>query len=1104
MKKQRSPFFLFHLAEKTGSDLVIVTGNDSEAWEFYSEIKELEGQSSYDVIIFPSRGIPPFDDSLPHPSVSLQRIKALFSLRSNEKRGKILILPAEELLWRVISRSEIDDSLTELRPGITFRRDFLIRKLQNFGYETVERVENHGEMAYRGSIVDFFPPDEDFIIRIDYFGDEIEKIKRIDPAEYSTREEISRVELIPIRESYITDRSRLRFEESVKKITRDRSIDEHQLFSVMENFRAEQSFPYMEFALDLIHETESILDYLREERTLFHIPENLQLEDVYEQLKEGYREALKEFPFLPDMEKILIQPQRILPRLKPETEEEYIDWEAVTGNIFPIKSDPSKTRLVLDKRREDGYRIVFFVKTSMEAERIEELLDTKLIETTIHRIYEEPPGYYMIRSGVTRGFPSTEEKILFIGRGEWQELKKRTLKSVRRGKRKIELTLRDIKEGDYIVHEDHGIAQYLGLKSFPGEGDFVTLQFANGKVYVPIFKLDKISPYIGEEEPELSELGSSQWKKLKEKVGESVEQLAVDLLKLYAEREVKQGTNFSPPGELYRAVEEAFPFEETPDQERAIEETIGDMISPRPMDRLICGDAGFGKTEVALRAAVKAVEDGKQVVFMAPTTVLSLQHYQLFKERLANLPIRIELMNRLVRREEQRRIVEELEKGKVDILIGTHRLLSRDISFKNLGLIIIDEEQKFGVKQKEKLRRLKSTVDTLVLTATPIPRTLHTTLTGLRQVSVITTPPKERKEVETHIIGWEPEKIRKGIERELQRGGQVFFIFNRIEGLKEIFEKVKALAPPEARITYAHGRMSPEELEGKILAFYRGDYDIFVSTTIIESGVDIPRANTIFIVNAHMFGLADLYQLRGRVGRSHLKGYAYLIIPQEAKLTRKAQKRLQILKSFSQLGSGFKIALKDLELRGAGELLGKKQHGFMNKLGYDLYMKMLQRAINKQKGESNVTGEIELKVGITALIPEDYISDIEERLDYYYRLSTATSPEEILAITGELREIYGDLPEETENLKELYLLKLALARIGVDEVKITEDFIRIYPSPNTSLSPEILMQLATGGEIRLSQRYVQWDRTAGESDKEFLKRVRERLLTLIPREKEKV
>ncbi len=1103
MSKNISLLYLYHQVEKSGKNLIIATRNDQEAWDLYSELKEFVPSELYDLLIFPSRGIPPFEDSFPHPSISLQRIKTLMALSKQPEKNKILVIPISEILWFVLEKNEIRETAVTLTAGITYRRDFLIRKLLNYGYEFTDRVENHGEMSFRGSIIDFLPPDEDNIIRIDYFGDEIEVIKQIDPEEYTTKSLLESIEILPVRESFIADKSREVFEQKIKLLSRQRKIDKHIMFTTLENFESELSFPYMEFALNLIHTVSPILHYLSIEKSIFFSTNNVEKEITkeYEIIEKHYREAREHFPFLPKLDEMIMLPSELLKLLPPSINEHPLNWEAITGRIFPFTDDPQKSKLVLDQKRREGYKITFFTKTNIEKEKIEELLQLTLIATDIERIYEETPGFYEIRAGVIKGYPSVEDKILFIGRGDWQELRKRALKKIRRGKRKIELTLRDIKEGDYVVHEDHGIALYQGLKTFPGEGDFVTLKFANGKVYVPIFKLDKISPYIGEDEPELSELGTSQWKKLKEKVKESVEQLAVELLKLYAEREVKEGTKYSPPGSLYRAIEESFPFDETTDQERAIEETISDMMEPKPMDRLICGDAGFGKTEVAVRAAIKAIEDGKQVVLMAPTTVLSLQHFQVFKDRLNNLPVRVELLNRLIKKEEQKKIVAEVAAGKVDILIGTHRLLSRDIKFKNLGLIIIDEEQKFGVKQKEKLRKLKSTVDTLVLTATPIPRTLHTTLTGLRQVSVITTPPKERKEVETHIIGWEPEKIKKGIDRELERGGQIFFIYNRIEGLKEIFEKVKALTPPGAKITYAHGRMPPEELEEKILAFYRGEYDIFVSTTIIESGVDIPRANTIFIVNAHMFGLAELYQLRGRVGRSHIKGYAYLIIPQNVKLTSKAKKRLQILKSFSQLGSGFKIAIKDLELRGAGELLGKKQHGFMNKLGYDLYMKMLQRAIKQQKGGRTVSEELELRLGIPAMIPENYISDIEERLDFYYRLSTASDKEEIKQIVDEMIEIYGELPEEVRKLRELYYLKNSLQQAGVKEAQITEEFIRVFPSSESSLSTEKIIEMMQQAHIKVTQRYIQWDKEPGEKEEKLLQRVTTDLLNLIQDEK---
>ncbi len=1082
MKLTLPPLFLYNTAEDLAGNLLILVADREEAEEIYSQLIQIPSNNLI-ILYFPPKDIALFDESSPHPIISLRRIKTLLAL-IEEKKRKMVIIPYKELLYRVLSAGSLIKSRIKIKKGELLRRDFLIKKLINYGYEPAHRVENHGEISYRGSVVDFFPPEGEKIIRIDYWGDTIEEIKEIDVETYHSLDKLKEVEVIPVKETFLEENAEERLKKKLEEIQKLRKIPHWKEREFIENFSYTFSIPHMEFSISYFHDTVPLFSYLENEKYFVLQSENIlnfsgELKELEKEVEKKYREALKNNQFLPDLSEIIARPEEVeqfLKTLSPLTETS-LSLCTLFSTLLPLKEE----NIILfnksvEKLLRTGYRIIFFYTNTWEKEKLHAFF-TSTNEVNFKEIPFTTPGIYLTHCNIYKGYVDERNKIIFIGRENWEEIKKQRLWKIRRGKRKLELTLADIRPGEYVVHEDHGIAIYRGLTTLSGKGDFILLQFANGKVYVPVFKFDKISPYIGEEEPELSLLGTPQWKKLKEKVNESVEKLAAELLKIYAEREVLEGHAFSPPAEIYSAVEESFPFEETPDQENAIEETVKEMMSPRPMERLICGDAGFGKTEVALRAAVKAVEDGKQVAFMAPTTVLSLQHYSLFKERLQGLPIRVELLNRFIPLKKQKEIIRKIASGEINIVIGTHRLLSREINFKDLGVVIIDEEQKFGVRQKEKLRKIKSTVDTLLLTATPIPRTLHSALSGLRAVSVITTPPKGRKEVETKIIEWNSKEIRTGIARELERGGQVFVIFNRIEGLQEIYEAIKSLTPPGTRVTSAHGRMETRELERRILAFYNGEYDVFVSTTIIESGVDIPGANTIFILNAHKFGLSELYQLRGRVGRADVKGYAYLVIPAEEKKNPKVMKKLEVLKSFSKLGSGFKIALKDLELRGAGELLGRKQHGFMNKLGYELYMKMLQRSITKLKvHKEGIREEVEIKTGMAAFIPHYYISDIEERLSYYYHLSTAVNKEEINSVRKEMAEIYGPLPEETQLLIEIYKLKLTASRIGIKEIRITGRRIKIFPSPETKIRLEHLISLRKKNKnFTFTSSYLLWE-----------------------------
>ena len=626
-------------------------------------------------------------------------------------------------------------------------------------------------------------------------------------------------------------------------------------------------------------------------------------------------------------------------------------------------------------------------------------------------------------------------------------------------------SLADLQEGDFIVHLDHGIGLYRGLvKLTVGEevNDFLDLEYQGGdRLYLPVDRLHLVQKYLGVEgvSPHVERLGGKSWDRTKNKVKKAVEKIARELVELYAQRRVLPGHHFSPPDAVFQEFEATFEYEETPDQLQAIQEVLADMTADKPMDRLICGDVGYGKTEVALRAAFKAAMDGKQVALLVPTTVLAEQHYDTFRRRLAPYPLEVRVLSRFKKPAEQKRILADLVQGKVDIIIGTHRLLQKDVSFRDLGLALIDEEQRFGVKQKERLKEWRRTVDVLTLTATPIPRTLQLSLTGLRELSLINTPPENRQAIRTYLCRPEKAVIQAAIRRELARRGQVFFVHNRVQNLATWARNLQALVP-DARVAMAHGQMPERELEQVMVRFWHGEVDVLVCTAIIEAGLDIPAANTIIINRAHAMGLAQLYQLRGRVGRSQMQAYAYLLVPDEAALSSEAQKRLKALMEFTELGSGFKIALHDLQIRGAGNLLGQAQSGHLAEVGYELYLQLLEQAIREFKGEEleDLTPDPEIRVPVAAYLPEDYVPDIQQRLALYRRLSGRLTPEMVDEMEEELLDRFGPLPGEGRNLLEVVRIKHRLRRLGIKRLALQDSFALLQFSAPERLNLKKLIE----------------------------------------------
>lgn len=715
----------------------------------------------------------------------------------------------------------------------------------------------------------------------------------------------------------------------------------------------------------------------------------------------------------------------------------------------------------------EGMRVVIASHTPGQADRVEELLKGK--DMGARRVWSydifslpDTPGLFAATGLLNHGFRFPSERLVVVTEEEIFGQRVR-LRQVKAKTSAFITSLSDLKVNDPIVHIDHGIGIHRGLQKLNiggVDGDFLLIEFAGkDKLYLPIYRMDQVQKYTGGEGPTLDKLGGTSWDKVKKRVKEKIKEMAAELLDIYAARKVMEGFAYSPPDHYFEEFEAAFEYEETPDQMEAIKDVIGDMTEPKPMDRLVCGDVGYGKTEVAIRAAFKAVLDGKQVAVLVPTTVLASQHLQTFQGRMSSFPVKIEMLSRFKSPKEQKEIVKKLREGGIDIVIGTHKLLQKDIVFKDLGLIVVDEEQRFGVTHKEKLKKLRKQVDVLTLTATPIPRTLHMSLMGIRDLSVINTPPEDRLAIKTFVNKFSDDVIKEAVEREHRRGGQVFFVHNRVESIGTMADHLHALIP-EAKIAVGHGQMDEHELEKVMLSFMNGEKNILLCTTIIESGLDIPAANTIIINRADTFGLSQLYQLRGRVGRSKHRAYAYLLIPAEETITGDARKRLEVIQELTELGSGFKIAAHDLEIRGAGNLLGGEQSGQIEAVGFDLYTQLLEEAVAELKGEENIPDvEPNINLGVAAYIPDDYIDDVNERLVIYKRLASVKEDGEVSEIADELRDRYGPLPKLVENLLTMMEIKRVIRKALVTSIDAAKGRVSITFDPRTPVNPEKVIAL---------------------------------------------
>jgi len=902
--------------------------------------------------------------------------------------------------------------------GDRLERELLVEAFETAGYERVDTVVEVGQWSVRGGIVDVFVPSLPSPVRLEFFGDEVESIRRFDPSTQRSTEVLDEVLVLPLAGP------------------------------AEEAAEAAHLLDYVPATAPAILDAPALLD-----------------------------ETSEEAPGRRPLATVLGDRSRLELELVTGTAAEHVlDTQEVPrfGGRFAHLTEE------LLRWRAEGFTVRLAAADEHQAEHLRQILRDHGTDVPVVGGLDAVESPAIVVGEASGGIAISAVGLVFLTEAEIFGARRRTLRRPKYQRGAALTAFTDLEVRDLVVHEDHGIGRYLGLRTMAvgeREGDFLLLEYAEGgRLYVPVERLDLVSKYLGGDAAaaRLDRMGGPSWQRVKESVRAALREMAEGLLKLYAQRAVAEGHPFAADTPWQREFEAAFRFEETPDQLHAIEETKRDMELPRPMDRLVAGDVGYGKTEVALRAAFKAVGDGHQVAVLVPTTVLAQQHWATFTDRFGPFPAKVELLSRFRSPKEQKAVVEGLRQGSVDVVIGTHRLLSKDVAFKRLGLLIIDEEHRFGVAHKERMKQLRASVDVLALTATPIPRTLYMSLSGVRDMSVIETPPLDRLPIETMVRRFSKAVIREALERELERGGQVFFVHNRVQSLPSMARLIQELVP-DARVIMGHGQMDERELEATMVKFVSGQADVLVSTAIVESGLDIPASNTIIINRADRFGLAQLYQLRGRVGRERLQAFCYLLVPADGRVDEQAQRRLRALQELTELGSGFKLALRDLEIRGAGNLLGAQQHGHIAAVGYDLYSKLLAEAVQELKGDwTGTTVEPVISVSVEGFLPEEYVPEVNQRLALYKRLADAASEDELVDLRDELQDRFGALPEPAQQLLDIVRIRIAARAVGVERVEAGQGKAVITFAPSTPVESATLVKAlqASRGRLKMNREFT--------------------------------
>ena len=1067
-------WMVYAITQNTNKNSIVVCNNMFQVNKFIQDLKFYSNDT--EIVYLPARSIQYYDIEAESKDIANQRMYAIERILSGKKN--IVVTTIDALLVKMFPNTRYKGEEFSVKVGDSIQINTLVEKLAKFGFERTENVEGKGQFAVRGGIIDVFCLNNDLPYRIEFFGDEVDSIRTFDQITQRSIDTVKKIDMSQVSENYVTKEKIDAVVSQLKEFVKDEKLNTELKENIKEDIEKIKEGA-LENLIDkyfniLVKRPENLLDYLKDYNVFMDEPSKCKEKAkniAYENIETIKVLAQREYIYMPFVNTYLSF-EEIETKLQNEMLSIYLERISIDKIVqrnravynFSIKEanfyKSSLEVLNLDIERAKDKAVLLVFPTDTRYMQVKNYLqDNKIHVEEVSNIFAlddlETEKVYITKGIMSGGFYSDEFEILVIA--EPVSGVSTTTKRIRKTQNGQKInTYADLQEGDYVVHENHGIGIYRGVETIKVQDvqkDYIKIEYADkGMLYVPIAQLDCVGKYVCDDnaKPKINTLGSKEWTKTKTKVKAHVKEIAKELMLLYAKREKLRGFAFEKDTPWQKEFEDSFEYELTRDQKTSLEEIKEDMESDKPMDRLLCGDVGYGKTELALRAAFKAVMSNKQVAYLVPTTVLALQQYRTFESRMKDFGVRVEFLSRFKTKKEQTKILKDLVDGKIDIIIGTHRILSKDVFFKDLGLLIIDEEHRFGVKDKEAIKVLKETVDVLSMTATPIPRTLHMSMIGIRGMSTLSEPPMERLPVHTYVLEYNDEVIKEAIEKELSRDGQVIYLNNRVNKLDEIVGRIRRLVP-EARIGVAHGQMPPDMVEDVMLQFINHEIDIIVCTTILESGIDVPNANTLVVEDSDTLGLAQLYQIIGRVGRSNRLAYAYLTYEADKALSEVSQKRLKAIKDFTEFGSGFKIALRDLEIRGAGNLLGKEQHGHMAKVGYELYVALLEKAIREEKegkdatSKEDVSKEVKIDINVSAYISDLYIKDPIQKIDMYQKISDIKNEEDSMEVVDELLDRFGDIPKETENLIKIVEIRNKARKLGITRILATDKLIKFEP-----------------------------------------------------------
>lgn len=1053
---------------ETKRPMVLVTYNEIQARKLYQDLKKLIKQTYF----FPKKEITSYDYVAQSKEIEYKRIDVLnkMYLAKKQKEPIIIVTTIEAVMQKMVAKDTLYQNVIDFEVGKTYLLDEIKEKLVGLGYERSDLIENKGQFSIRGGIVDV-GLSEKIGVRIEFWGDEVDSIRFFQISSQRSTEMLKEITIFPAHELIVQDLS-----EAVKNI-QEKYPEEIEDIELIKN--GDYISKINKYFNEFYENQASFLDYMSDEYLLL-LDEKSKINQRKTNIIEDNNKLIVS---LVEKEKFVPEAIENISKFEYNFEEKQIIYLEQNDSIKNIQKYYFETReinfynLQLDllladivTYQKNKKKVVLLAGNEISAKKLCDILK----ENQINYKYEQEaenvkPGEIIVTiGGFSSGFENYDLNLIVISlQNNFEEPVKRKKKLSSTFKDSEKIVFADLKPGDIVVHQTHGIGQFIGVNTITADGvtkDYIKIKYRNDDIlYVPTNSLDSVRKYIGggdNSSPRLNKLGGKEWSATTSKVKKNLEAVAKDLIELYAKRQKIKGFSFSPDTPWQKQFEDSFPYTETDDQLRCIQDVKKDMEKPQPMDRLLCGDVGYGKTEVAIRAAFKAVMDQKQVAYLVPTTILANQQYEEFKTRMQEFAINVELLNRFKTKKEQDEIIKKLKLGEVDVVVGTHRLLSEDVNFKDLGLLIIDEEHRFGVKDKEKIKKLRTNIDVLTMTATPIPRTLHMSIVGVRDMSVIYEPPHNRKPVQTYVLEYDQEVITEAITKEIERDGQVFYLFNQVEGIEKKANEISMLVP-EAKVGFAHGKMSGRELEEIMESFINHEINVLVCTTILESGIDIPNANTIIVENADRLGLAQLYQIRGRVGRSDKQAYAYITYKRDKLLSEVADKRLKAIKEFTEFGSGFKIAMRDLEIRGAGSMLGEMQHGHMEQVGYDTYCKLLDEVIKEMQGIEVVEEQdVQIDLAVSSYIPDNFIENSSQKIEIYQNIALCRTEEELQNVIDEVIDRYGRLPKELENLIDIARIKQLARKANILKIAQRENGIVFY-FVKEKIKPEMVNTLIT-------------------------------------------